>query len=335
MTQPPHRNKIIDFFRHDCWRKLVALFLALLLYLSIAPRTGEKHEKTFKDVPLDIELPAGLALVNNESRKVRITLSGNPNVLENIDPGELNIRAAVNADRVVPNEPYYLRLRVSDVKNLPYGVRVSSISPRELPLQLDQLIEKNVKVKAKYNLEKSFTDKYKLTDSFCIPDEVHVTGPAKLLEDRDEFSTVLITLNDTNHETFTSKNVSLNIPWGLSSSTNTVNVKNTIVTATTAKTFKVKIEVLYSSGQSNLKASLNSSEVEITLRGPQEQLNKLKDDAFSAVVRVDDKTQPGENTLPVNISFNTSISNNNQIAIISTKPKAVKAMVEIEQQDPK
>ena len=55
------RNPFIQFFInlicHDFWRKLVALFLALLLYLAIAPRTSEKREKSFANVPVHVELP--------------------------------------------------------------------------------------------------------------------------------------------------------------------------------------------------------------------------------------------------------------------------------------
>ena len=46
MRQNSRWTPIIDFFRRDFWRKLVAVFLALLLYMAIAPRTGEKQEKT-------------------------------------------------------------------------------------------------------------------------------------------------------------------------------------------------------------------------------------------------------------------------------------------------
>jgi hypothetical protein len=151
------RNPLIQFFInlicHDFWRKLVALFLALLLYLAIAPRTSEKREKSFSNVPVEIELPANVALSSGERPKVKVTIHGNIKALDEVDPGLLRIRAEVHADadRLIPGEAYLLRLRFDDVSGLPYGARVTSISPRDLPLNLERVVSKQLEVKARYD----------------------------------------------------------------------------------------------------------------------------------------------------------------------------------------
>ena len=57
---------IADFVRHDTIRKLVAVFLTLLLYVAIGQRTSERREKFFHEIPVHLELPANLALSNND-----------------------------------------------------------------------------------------------------------------------------------------------------------------------------------------------------------------------------------------------------------------------------
>ena len=52
-------KRIINFFRKDVWRKLLALMLACLLYWNLSDR--EKVSKPVS-VPMELEVAAGLFL---------------------------------------------------------------------------------------------------------------------------------------------------------------------------------------------------------------------------------------------------------------------------------
>ena len=80
------REAVINFIRRDFWRKLVAVVLALLLYQVIATKTSERREKSFANVPVNVELPADLFLNNPDALRVKVTLGGKVSDLDNIDP---------------------------------------------------------------------------------------------------------------------------------------------------------------------------------------------------------------------------------------------------------
>ena len=178
------RNFLSRFFINliclDFWRKLVALFLALLLYLAIAPRTSEKREKSFMNVPVHIELPGNLVNSSEDIPRVKVTLSGDIKTLDNIDPGALYLRTAVNSDAVIPDEPYTLRLRFGDLNGLPHGARVSSITPRDLSLTLERVIHKRIIVKPRYDSMDDMLQDYEIANCRLVPSSVVLSGPAYL-----------------------------------------------------------------------------------------------------------------------------------------------------------
>ena len=63
-------KRIINFFRKDIWRKLLALVLAALLYWNLSDR--EKVTKHFS-VPMELELAAGLFLPEDYKLDVRVS----------------------------------------------------------------------------------------------------------------------------------------------------------------------------------------------------------------------------------------------------------------------
>ena len=98
MQKDTRIQTILNFILRDFWRKLVALALALLLYMAINQRISEKREKSFTNVPVNVELPADLYLNNRSALMVKVTLSGNAKTLDDIDPGALRIRAEVHKE---------------------------------------------------------------------------------------------------------------------------------------------------------------------------------------------------------------------------------------------
>ena len=62
MQKDTRIQTILNFIRRDFWRKLVAVSLALLLYMAINQRISEKREKSFTNVPVNVELPSDLFL---------------------------------------------------------------------------------------------------------------------------------------------------------------------------------------------------------------------------------------------------------------------------------
>ena len=84
-------KRIINFFRKDLWRKLLALALACLLYWNLSDRelvTKRIH------VPVDVEVAAGLFIPADYKLEVIVHVKGSERSLR-----DLKIRGSVKVDR--------------------------------------------------------------------------------------------------------------------------------------------------------------------------------------------------------------------------------------------
>ena len=78
--------RVPGLIRHDFWRKLVACFLALLLYWAIAGRL--RTDERFSEVPVSLKLPAQVVTREKEPPKVSIALRGNRLQLAELNPAD-------------------------------------------------------------------------------------------------------------------------------------------------------------------------------------------------------------------------------------------------------
>ena len=317
---------IVNLFRRDCWRKLVALFLALLLYIAIAPRIGEKREKAFYNVPVHIELPPHLTLGNPELHKVKLVLSGHANALDDIDPGALNVRAVVHAEGVVPGQPYPLRLRFSDVSGLPRGVRVVSISPRDLPLDLEPIVRKTVPVRAEYAHADKLQD-YKIAgESFQHPTVV-LTGSARDLERINEVTTNPIPLGPYVNRSF-NYDCTLNIQSGVRANISKMKVFVRVNKDLTTKKRTVPVNIVQSAEHTRKFKVVKQepSTVTVEVKGTPSALALLRNSDIVASVNLETVDKPGTYALPIVITIN----NNQNITI--EEQMSLQAQITVQQE---
>ena len=324
------RNFISNFFInlvcHDFWRKLVALFLALLLYLAIAPRTSEKREKSFANVPVHIELPGNLVNNSDDIPRVEVTLSGDMQMLDNIDPGTLYLRTVVNSDAVIPGELYTLRLRMGDLNGLPNGVRVSSISPRELPLTLERLIHKRVIVKPSYGSQEAMSRDYEISNCRLVPASVVLSGSARVLDSIQEVSTNAIPLDEQVTDNFEYR-TALRLPPGVRSDISEVDAHVEVIKSVVSQTFEVGPVRIIQSAEHTRKFKVSDptpGSLTVELRGQRSLLGRMHSREISVTVNLDSITQPGSYDLPVAVSLPTYV---NDITVQSFSPATVRVTV--------
>jgi YbbR domain-containing protein len=301
---------LIDFVCNDTWRKVVALFLALLLYLAISPRTSEKREKSFSNVPVEIELPANVALSSGERPKVKVTIHGNIKALDEVDPGLLRIRAEVHADadRLIPGEAYLLRLRFDDVSGLPYGARVTSISPRDLPLNLERVVSKQLEVKARYDSQEKLLPDFDVTGVHFVPSKVLLSGPEQVLNSIKFIYTEPIPLSEQVTESFEYR-APLRIPQGTRSDHTKVDAYVDVTKAITTHTFRVGPLSINQSADSTRKFKVSDpfpNQVSVKLSGPRGTLAKLHNREISASVSLGHIDKPGTYELKVSVNIPNS-----------------------------
>lgn len=317
---------IIEFFRRDGWRKLVAVFLSLLLYMSIAPRTGNKVEKSFHNVPVHIELPADIALKNQEQRTVTFVLKGLQKDLDEIDPKNLNIRATVHRDRISENSPYLLRLRFSDVSSLPSGVKISAISPQELTLDLEQLFSKTVPIKARFSADEKTKNNYAVINTSFHPPEITVKGAASSLNLISEIYTDPIPLDGASEDFEYS--CSLQMLPGVTYSYSEIKALVKVVPIKNERFISVPIQISQSAENTRkFKVSDPSpGSISVILEGPQYTVQLLRPGKdITASINLNGIEKPGKYERDITVNINSQDEN---IKIASYEPKTATITVE-------
>ena len=123
---------IRNFFLQDLSYKLVALLITLLIWLLVL---GRGHET--QDVNLKVEftnIAQGLSVVESSYDVVKVKVKGPPKLIRKfiLANGAIKLDAAVREEGV-------RRIRVySKTLALPYGLRVLSISPREIRVSVQK-----------------------------------------------------------------------------------------------------------------------------------------------------------------------------------------------------
>ena len=123
------RARIIDSLLENGSYKLVALFVTLILWVTIL---GRRDVVLSKDVDLEFLLPRDLVIVENIERRVQVKVAGPRAALKKFqaNPGALT----VDLSRY-PRGPVRAVINPKLV-DVPFGVKVLAISPEYLDVTL-------------------------------------------------------------------------------------------------------------------------------------------------------------------------------------------------------
>ncbi|MPM54357.1 hypothetical protein SDC9_101135 [bioreactor metagenome] len=298
-------SRLLEFVRHDFWRKLVALFLALLLYLAIAARL--RSDERFSEVPVSLNLPATLVNRDNESLKVSLALRGNRIRLAELNPAALRVRADIDSASFVAGQPYKLRLRSSDVSGLPHGIRVVEISPRDLAVNLEAVITKKVPIRARFDSLSMLPLDYTVSGTRFTPSDVVLTGPVSMVESVGAVYTNPIPIDNQVTESFEYQ-VGLRIPEGVKSDRHKVDAQVDVVKSVTLRTFYAVPLLTVQSPESVRQLSPKNVEpksVTVILSGPKGVLAMMRSDELKAYLDLDKLEKPGSFQIAVKVVLET------------------------------
>lgn len=142
-----------------------------------------------KAVPLNIELPTGLAVSNEYSKEIHFRFKG---------PG-LFVRKFIERDLTinVKKSKYFKRgikkynIRLDQYKfKLPLGVELISMEPRSLQINLENSIEKMVKVNPIFS--QKIQDEYNVKEIKVFPKKVKISGPRSVVRKIKQLDTKIV-----------------------------------------------------------------------------------------------------------------------------------------------
>ena len=181
--------------------KLLSLCFALFLWYFVV---GEDKVDRTIFVPLEIvNLPEDLVIANQFKRELEVTVNGPRSLIKSLDrrtiTRSVDLSDALPGTRVVKND--------NDSMSFPRGIRVMRVQPTHIILLLDKLISKSLRIKAVTSGNPP--EGYNVSSISLEPPAITVTGPMKILGDRNLLATNPIDLSFITKSTII--NVGLNL----------------------------------------------------------------------------------------------------------------------------
>jgi len=179
--------------------KVLALLLAVILWFAM---TYVGDRKIGYSVPIVFEnLSKSLAVMETDTKEVMVTLGGPLSLLKNLRPGD--IRVPLDLFRTKEGR-HTVSIRKADVL-VPSGVKIESIEPDYVVLEIDKIMEKQLRTVVK--LDDKWAGIYRVAS--WSPKSVTIEGAEGLLDKSGPVETIPVDGDLTQHQEVL--NVPLNI----------------------------------------------------------------------------------------------------------------------------
>jgi len=161
-----------ELITRDFLRKLIALFFALLVWISVKNTIGVE-EMLPGEIPVNFSLPAGFIMSNDDPQIVHIKVRASEKRLSRLSEQQFSANIHIKESQYKKDEPINIMVKPSDL-TAPFGVTVVSVENPLVVAYLDRIISKNVKIMPQTNGGMEGYTKGKIT---LTPSEVTITGP--------------------------------------------------------------------------------------------------------------------------------------------------------------
>jgi len=157
---------------HNLGLKLLSLFLAALLWAVVL---GEQKVEVTVNVPLNLDLPQNLFLVNDPTDTLEVRVRGPKTLVTSVTPREI----AVGELPVKLVEGENIILIREELVRVPRGTQVVEVSPRRVRVILERAVEREVEISPR--VEGSPPDGYVVRRVTSNPPRVRMVGPTSEL----------------------------------------------------------------------------------------------------------------------------------------------------------
>jgi YbbR domain-containing protein len=172
----------------DQWLKIASAVLALVLWFFVNSRG---HAGANIEVPVTfVNVPAGLTVLNAERHGVTLDIRGHDRFLRGLDTADVKVR--VSLERARPGQTSVAVTR--DEIDLPAPLRVVSITPSNLSVFVEEVMQKRLPVRA--TVVGLPARGYVTRAVEVSPDEVVVTGPRSEVREMRYVETEPVTIDD-------------------------------------------------------------------------------------------------------------------------------------------
>ncbi len=127
------KRKISLFFSENLSYKLISLFIALILWITIL---GRSDSISTRQVEVEVITSPGIVVASQSAEKIKIRVSGPRTALRRFV--ENGLSQVVTLDLSANREGLYQTHIPREKVDLPFGVRLLSISPEMIDIKLEK-----------------------------------------------------------------------------------------------------------------------------------------------------------------------------------------------------
>ncbi|TLD40793.1 MAG: putative secreted protein associated with spyDAC [Candidatus Jettenia ecosi] len=302
---------IKKIFTGNILTKLMALVMAVALWLyAINRHTGDVTEV----VKLNILVPHGVAIVEQDAEEITIHLRGPQNIIDGLTSmiKEQKIQATYTIEESrteIEDQEKQTILISREHLNIPNDVKLMGLYPDKVDVVLSKLQQKRLKVNIQKKGEPAIG--YSVANEFVFPSEIEVTGPLNTLKEASSINTVPVDIDGITIEqnrtfpwrigidkkiTVTRGDKSISVPVECKED---VRVWLQIVEQQDTKFFeKIKIKVM-SPADYPYEIKLQDEFTNIKVKGPKLVLDKLNNENILLYIDVTSLKPPGPYKQPI------------------------------------
>lgn len=285
-------NLLRQYFYEDKSLTIISLLIAIVLWGVVSKQ--EIVSTTILAVPIEYaDLPPGLTFSNDDfARSANIRVKGLKDVIEVLRPEQVTIKISLSSTK--PGE------RVFPISNTdviaPANIDVISIEPQRTRLTIEPIIEKQVKVAARF--ANKVPEDYESTSVSVNPSVVTIRGAESRVSNIDEVTTETISLSE-HRVTFVERpNVDVRDPKVNVVGSPTIEVRVDIGQIRIER----KLENVPVHIQPNTeKVTVNPITVTVELEGRKSIIENLSPADVSAIIDVKDLPDSGVATPKINL----------------------------------
>jgi YbbR domain-containing protein len=169
------------FFTKDLSYKITAVVLAILLKLYFISPRNQVTDTVNVQISL-IDVPRTMAVVSPpyiRNLSTKLTVNGPRSLVEQYknNPKEIKIPLMHLSQKSVLDKPITERVNLRDFVNVPNGLEIDELEPRQLDIVLDRSLKKNVSVDVKHNIVGELQEGFELKSITATPSFITITGP--------------------------------------------------------------------------------------------------------------------------------------------------------------
>jgi YbbR domain-containing protein len=179
-----HLDRLKSLFFKNLGKKILAVVFALALWFS-----ANMEQDVEKSVSIDVEymnLPPDLVIMNEPPQTLNLRVRGPRTQLSSLSPR--NMVFTLDLTNATPGVSKF-EINTDQI-NPPKGIQVIGVSPAEIKIDIDKVIEREVEVKTVIDLPD--TGYEVVGEPKVVPSEVKIRGPKNIVSQIKSISTDLV-----------------------------------------------------------------------------------------------------------------------------------------------